>query len=86
MDAVKSLRCECVAVTANEVVRGEDVGQLLFQQLTNGEREFLSECVFVGVFDFVFAFFCGFKKGMVAGSQPGFKFAPCAVDGSQRSA
>jgi hypothetical protein len=72
---------ECVAVALHVVVRGEDVGLLLCDELTDGKREILVEGVGVGLLGLVFSLFGGLEEGVVAAAQFGFKVSPDAVDG-----
>lgn len=64
------------------VVRGEDVGLLLGDELVNGEGEFLGEGVFVGLFGLVFPLLCCLEKGMIAAAELCLEIAPDAVDGA----
>lgn len=64
------------------IVRGEDVGLLLCDELADGERKILIESVGVGLLGLVFALFGSLEEGVVAAAELGFQVSPDAVEGA----
>ena len=71
-----------VAGGFDEVVRGLDVGGLVGQEFTDGEREFLVERVGVGLLGDVLALLGRLQQAVIAAAELVLEFTPAAMKGA----